>query len=204
MSGSSSLQCITPAAGRAVVLAVMMACATGLPATPPAAEPRPVLADDRGQALEHQVKAVFMFKFTHFIDWPAGTFSGPEQPLVIGVIGAADIADYLERLTAQGPGGQRPVVVRRLKLDDPMDVQLLYVDPALGSRVGEVLERVGGQPVVTVTSGRDRNDAAIINFVTEDSQVHFDIDLHAARSAGLKISARLLKVARTVYGGDDS
>src|SRR5262249_26619238 len=32
---------------------------------------------------EYQVKAVFLFNFTQFVDWPAQTFTDPQTPFVI-------------------------------------------------------------------------------------------------------------------------
>jgi hypothetical protein len=67
------------------------------------------------------------------------------------------------------------------------------------ARAGEVLAAVRDRPVLTVTDGvQGAADGAIINFVVVDDKVRFDVSLAAAGRAGLRISARLLTVARTV------
>ncbi len=36
---------------------------------------------------EYQLKAVFLFNFTQFIDWPADAFADGQAPFIIGVLG---------------------------------------------------------------------------------------------------------------------
>lgn len=198
MTGPVCLLRITPAITRAAVLAAALSCPAGVPATLPIAAPVPVPSGVAPQVLERQVKAAFLLKFTNFIQWPAGT-AGDDRPLVIGVLDAEDVAAYLDRLSEDRPPGARPITVRRVEAEEADEVQLLYIDPGLGARTPSLLQQLAGRPIVTVTATRDSNATGIINFVTENRRVHFDIDLTAARRAGVKISARLLRVARTVY-----
>ena len=36
---------------------------------------------------EYDVKAVFLFNFSQFVDWPTPALADPQAPLVIGVLG---------------------------------------------------------------------------------------------------------------------
>jgi YfiR/HmsC-like len=56
-------------------------------------------------------------------------------------------------------------------------------------------------PVLTVGEGDDFLTAGgMIGFLLEDNKVRFDINLVAARSAGLAIGSRLLILAQNVVG----
>jgi hypothetical protein len=155
---------------------------------------------------EYQIKAAFLCKFGHYVDWPGapGAATSQQLPFVIGVMAAATVADELA-LAARGQLVQgRPLLVRRIEraaeaADGP---SIVFIARSHMARAGEVLAAVRDRPVLTVTeSDHDLNpDAAIINFVVVEDKVRFDVSLSAAARAGLKISARLLTVARAVAG----
>jgi len=53
--------------------------------------------------------------------------------------------------------------------------------------------------IVTETPGA-LAQGGVVNFVVEDGRVRFDISLDAAERRGLKLSSRLITVARNVIG----
>ncbi len=57
-----------------------------------------------------------------------------------------------------------------------------------------------GSGILTVSEDSDRflRDGGVISFVIENRHVRFDINQSAAESEGLKLSSRLLRVARSV------
>src|SRR5260370_41881790 len=65
-------------------------------------------AAQTGAATEYQVKAVFLFNFAQFVDWPADAFSGPTTPLVIGVLGDDPFGDFLDQTVRHEHLGGRP------------------------------------------------------------------------------------------------
>jgi len=44
-------------------------------------------------------------------------------------------------------------------------------------------------------------DGGIIRFIMQNNKVHFEVNLDAANAAGLKISSKLLRLARIFNGG---
>src|SRR5690242_10742668 len=67
-----------------------------------AAQPSPPTA-------EYQLKAVFLFNFAQFVEWPARAFAAPHAPLVIGVLGADPFGSYLDELVAGEKVGERAI-----------------------------------------------------------------------------------------------
>ena len=55
---------------------------------------------------EYQVKAVFLFNFAQFVDWPSKAFPEPQTPLVIGVVGEDPFGPYLDE-TVRGEKDSR-------------------------------------------------------------------------------------------------
>ncbi len=148
---------------------------------------------------ETEIKAAFLYKFGDFVQWPPEAFSGATAPFVVGIVGADAVAGALERLVAQRSVQGHPVTVRRLRRGDSLaGVHVLFAraDPA---ELRAPLASAGGQPILAVTDSEGGLGAgSAINFVVEDERVRFDIALPAAERARLKISSRLLSVARRV------
>lgn len=150
---------------------------------------------------EVEIKAAFLYKFGSFIEWPPAAFPSPAAPFEIGVVGADAIAAELERVVAGRTVQSRPVVVRRLKRGDSLaGLHALFVGPSEGAGLGQILEGARGQPLLVVTDSPQGAPppGSMINFVLEDDRLRFDVALAAAEQGGLRISSRLLAVARKV------
>ena len=65
---------------------------------------------------EEQVKAVFVFNFSHFVEWPAQSFASPESPFVIGVLGSDSFGDRLEETVHGEKIGEHPLAVHRFRV----------------------------------------------------------------------------------------
>ena len=162
----------------------------------------PATARAQAEASELQVKAAFLYKFGAYIEWPAGVFGGDQAPISIGVLGADDLADELAQLSAGRNVNGRPIQVRKLKRGGPVaGVHILFVGRSEEARLAEVLAPVKGQPVLVVTDSEEAlARGSMINFVLVDDKVRFDVATAPAERGKLKISARLLAVARKVVG----
>jgi len=163
----------------------------------------PAWAQAGPQATDVQVKAAFLYKFGAYVEWPAQAFPEPGTPFTIGVLGADAVADELEQITAGRTVHGRPVAVRRLKRGEPPGgVHVLFAGRTEAARLAEVLAPVKSQPVLVVTDAADRvPEGSVINFVPVANKLRFDIALAAAERMRLRISSRLLAVARKVLPG---
>jgi hypothetical protein len=150
---------------------------------------------------EYEVKAAFLFNFAKFVEWPPDAFSGPDSPLVIGVIGEDPFGETLERTVAGKQAQGRPMEVRRWRRVEAVETcHILFVGDSQseGSRslVGEMSQR----PVLTVGESETfAGQGGIIRFVLESNRVRFEINHQSAIRAGLRISSRLLALASHVW-----
>lgn len=160
----------------------------------------PARAQGELRAAEYQVKAAFVYKFGDYVEWPPGTFAGDQAPLRIGVLGADELADELARIVAQRTMSGHPVEIRKLRTgDQALGQHLVFVGSDASGHLDEVLEAGRGQAMLVVTeSAQALRRGSTINFVVVDTKVRFDIALAAAQERGIKISSRLLAVARKV------
>ncbi len=150
--------------------------------------------------IEHQIKAAYLYKFASYVDWPASVFAQADAPVMIGVLGADEIATELNNINNGRPANSRAIEVKRLKPGDPMTgVQMLFIGREESARLKRLQDSVQSRPVLTVTdSAGALGSGSVINFVTVDDRIRFEVSVAQAELSGLKISARLLGVAQKI------
>lgn len=162
--------------------------------------PRVACAAAAGPYPSQAVKAVFLYRFAGYVQWPP---SAQYPQFTIAVIGADDVADELERLLPDHPiHGQAARVQRISRLQQLGDAQMLYVGADYDGNLRTLIGALGGRPVLVVTDRQGALDAgSTVNFLLLDQHVRFEVSLAAARRSGLKISSDLLAVAERVKTG---
>lgn len=148
--------------------------------------------------LERSVKAAFLYKFLGYMEFPAD----PGPSLVVGVLGADEVAAELAQITSGRNVGNRSISVRKLAEGDALTgLNLLFVggDGALPEAALRAAEKNG---TVTVTE-RDNGlqNGSVINFRLVDDRVRFEVSLPAAERCNVRLSSRLLSVAYYVQKG---
>jgi hypothetical protein len=156
-----------------------------------------LLTPASGQDLpEYIVKAAYLTKFVPFIDWPDSVFVSPTAPVTICVVGEDPFGAILDKAAVGAVG--RKLAVRRIpeaNAETSTMCQIVYVkDSQVGYDAVDVLR---DKPVITVTESTMRA-RGIINFLTLDNHVRFDIDEAAAEKKGVHISSKLLSLAHSV------
>jgi hypothetical protein len=153
---------------------------------------------------EYQVKAVFLFNFARFVEWPADAFASASTPFAVCILGrdpfGKDLDDVIKGETVNG----RPLVVRRLQSTaDATDCHILFISQSEDRRLGEVLSSVDRRSTLTVS---DLPGAAqrgvMIRLVTERGRIRLRVNVETARAADLTISSNLLRSAEIVTSGN--
>lgn len=149
-------------------------------------------------AREYDVKAVFLFNFTRFIEWPESAFATTNSPLVIGVLGPDPFGAILDRTVRDEQVRGRPLEVRRFaRPKDVSDCHLLFIVGMDSDRVGEMIRRAQGRPILTVSDDPSFSHAGgMIAFRTVGGRVRFRINAEPARAAGITISSKLLSLGQ--------
>lgn len=163
---------------------------------PAAMLPAAVVAEPAPTALEIAVKATDLYKFAAFVDWPPSAFAGPSDPAVLCVAGDDPFGTILEQAIRGQKIGMRPIVIMRLdRVERSVPCHILFVAPSRRQPAAEALDKVRGQPVLTVTDEAPPEARGMIDFVLKDDRVRFRIDPRAAERSGLVISSKLLDLA---------
>jgi YfiR/HmsC-like len=152
------------------------------------------------EASEYQIKAAFLYNFAKFIEWPPEKSRGADHPMKICIVGDDPFGSVLDESIKDKTIGGRRLVVQRLKMGQNVkDCQVAFISSSEKTHARTFLEGLKGASVLTV--GDTEGFAAlggVINFTMEENRVRFEINVDAAERAHLKISSKLLSLARIV------
>ena len=148
---------------------------------------------------ERSVKAAFLYKFASYVQWPNSASAG-SAPIVIGVLDG-DFARELTELTSGRSVSDRPIRVRRLDRNESLDgLDILFIGDEQRDQLMRLLMATRQLPILTVTESAGAiAEGSIINFTVDSERVRFEVSLYAAELSQLKLNARLLAVAESVY-----
>ena len=152
---------------------------------------------------EYRVKATFLLQFAQFVDWPPQVFSGPQTPLVIGVLGEDPFGNFLDETARSETVERHALTVQRYRrVEEIKNCQVLFVSRSEESRLEEIAAALKGRNVLIVGDAeRFAYRGGMIQFVTEDNKIRLRINLGAAKAANLTISSKLLRLATVVRPG---
>ena len=143
---------------------------------------------------EYQVKAMFIFNFTKYIEWPEEK-SG--DSFIIGVVGESEIFEPLERIAHQKKVGDKKIIVKMLSADDEDYCDIVIVSKSKTNKLEQIEKKYAGKGVLIISDESPRS--AAINLVTRDNKIRFEINQSMAKSGGIKISSQLLSLAIEVH-----
>lgn len=158
-------------------------------------------SDDRA---EYPVKLGFLYNFAKFVEWPPEVLPGSSSPFEICVVGHDPFQKDLEQSLRGRTVGSHAIELANLGLEDNLrGCHIVFISRDAKKRTADVMSRLRGAPVLTV--GETQGFAAKggeIGLVVEGNRVRFEINRQAVKEAGLKISSKLLALARIVREED--
>ena len=149
---------------------------------------------------EDQVEAVFVFNFSHFVEWPPDAFDAPTDPFIIGILGNDPFGAHLDQVVQGEQINGHPLRVQRFRsIADIKRCQILFIDRSETGRIGQILTALSGRSTLTVSQADEAAEHGVmIQFATENNRIRLRINVESARAAGLTISSKLLRPAAIV------
>ncbi len=174
---------------------------------------------DSAPSHEYQIKAAFLYNFIKFVDWPEEKMADSNEPITIGIIGSEDFIKAFEPIIHKKVKNRSISIkyfkgyekLERTQEDDRQWNQKMEAlktchlltfysgDSVRIKDLSQIIKALKGSPVLTVgeTAGF-LESGGIINFLMEDKKVRFEINVTAAKKNKLKISSKLLRLAKRV------
>ena len=143
----------------------------------------------RGEPSEDQVKAAFVYNFAKFVEWPANAFTSKDAPIVLCILGKDSVGSALQLLE------KREVQGRQLRLS-----LITHLNEYLQNDSCHILfiaNSEAARPILTVADNAEFvKQGGMISLYVEAQRVQFAINQNATHYNNLKLSARMLQLAR--------
>jgi hypothetical protein len=150
-------------------------------------------------APEYQVKAVFLFNFAQFVEWPATSFQ-ETNTLIIGILGEDPFGAYLDETVRGEEVNGHPLVVHRYRLVEEVKAcHILFINATEIHQLKQVFASLKSRSILTVSDADNfTKQGGMIRFFTENKKTRIRINLNATKDADLTISSKLLRLAEIV------
>jgi len=151
---------------------------------------------------DYQLKVVFIYNFSKFIEWPEAAFADNNASFQVCVVGENPFGESLQSLNSR-LYKTHPIAVKfPQSLAEAKNCHILYIgESGKSTPWRDLIKNLGDAPVLTVSSSGDAAESGIgIGFVTKEGKIRWDLNLNATRKAQLKVSAKLVEIAASIIG----
>jgi YfiR/HmsC-like len=156
------------------------------------------LPDLAGQTVtQPALKAAFLYNFAKFAEWPGDQESA--GAITLCVLDDSAVDDALDQLSRGGAINGRQVTMLRGSRERLRQCHLLYVGGSDVHRALAILDEIKGAPVLTVSDGEQfPRMGGMIGLFLEDGKMRFAVNPDAAQRGGIRLSSRLMTLAKLV------
>ena len=170
---------------------------------------------------EHQIKAAFLYNFVQFTDWPQSKVAEPNT-ITIGLLGEHQIWDAFDPVKNKTVKNKRLIIkdLGRFRKSFPQDdagklefanyieqlrkCHVLFICDSEHENYKAIIDAVKGYSVLTVGETADFLDVnGIITFIPGTEKTVFEVNQKVCEQEGLKISSKVLRLARKVIADKD-
>jgi preprotein translocase subunit Sec61beta len=149
---------------------------------------------------EYQLKAVFLYNFSHFVSWPEDSFKDADSPFVIGILGENVFENHLEATVDGEKVDGHPIVVKYFKTPEEIgSCHILFISRSYSSSLHKIIPALKNRQTLTIGDADNfTKSKGMIRFYNSDNKVRLEINPQAIDAAGLEVSSKLLNLA-TLY-----
>ena len=144
----------------------------------------------------YQIKAAFIYNFTKFVTWPE-EMEQKGGDLRLCIFDRNPFGEYLNQLSGRKVRNFELKVVQPASIRELDGCAILFL--AGSADAGKVLQGLTSRPILTVS---DRpgfvQSGGVIELLSENNRIRFDVNLQTVRDSGLQMSSKLLQLARQV------
>jgi hypothetical protein len=149
---------------------------------------------------EYQIKIAYLFNFAKFVDWPEDAFANSDSPFVLGILGDDPFGSAIDAVKGKTVNGRKLLTNYYKDVRDISACQILFISSSESENLLPILRFLRHSKILVVgdTEGF-AEQGGVVNFITQNNKVSFEINIDAANRAGLKISSKLLSLAKIVH-----
>jgi hypothetical protein len=151
--------------------------------------------------VEYQVKAEYIYGFTQYIDWPSSAWTDADAPFRLCIYGTDPFGAVIDRVLKGEKTQGHPFLVERVAADANLArCQILFLANEETARASDMLKALPSKSTLTVGESRDfLNAGGAIALVLDGGRVRFDVNLRAPQIKDLRLSSKVLRLARAIW-----
>jgi hypothetical protein len=150
------------------------------------------------QSRESLVKAGYIEKFTHFVQWPEMSDKNDStDTFKIAVIGKNIFGKDLGEIFSKIKIKDSPVKISYISSVDEIDkCMILFISESEKNNLDKILHYTTGRPILTISDSKGFGlNGVIINMFTEGNYIRYEINRNTLEKSGLIINSLLLNFA---------
>ncbi len=149
---------------------------------------------------EYNIKAVFLYNFTRFAEWPDNAFKNASDDFIIGIVGDDPFGGLLDQtVSGEKVNGHRILIQRYASNDDIQACHILFIAATQQENVIEIIKSLNGASTLTVSDlPAFAGEGGMIGFKLENNKIKLQINLAVVKSSQINISSKLLRLAEVV------
>lgn len=145
---------------------------------------------------EYLVKAAFLYNFAKFVEWPADAFVDDHSPITLCILGQDPFGEALDSIKNKTIRGRELMIKQHANIENLESCHMLFISQSEKNNLSRIFEKINGWNVLTLGDMENfTQDGGIINLITRENKIRFEININAAQHSNLKISSQLLKLA---------
>ena len=150
----------------------------------------------------YQHKALYLFNFAKYTEWPKEAFTDDNAPFVLGILGQDPFKSVIDIIRGKTIKGRRLVVKKFSSIQEVTNCHLLFICSSETNNLAQILHAVDHLSILTISEADGFIEhSGMINLVAEQKTagtqvVAFEINQAAAEKANLRLDTQLLKLAR--------
>jgi hypothetical protein len=156
------------------------------------------------QTREQLLKAGYVEKFTHFVDWSKNPFS-KDSIFRVAVIGDKKFSLALEQIFSKIKVNEKNVKVSYItSVDQIKDNLILVISKSISNdKLDEILNYTTGKTILTISEKPGCGvRGSIINLIVVDELIRYEINRITLGKSGLKMNSLLIKSGTLVSTND--
>jgi hypothetical protein len=148
-------------------------------------------------AQSEKFKALFMYNFTKYIEWPATTRQGD---FVIAVLGNSPMTKELEIIAGKQKVGSQNILVKTFNSVDEIDFcHILFVPASKSSSIAQIIEKINGKSILIITDKTGlASQGSCINYVNDGDRIKYELNRKNIEKRGMVVNSALVTLGIAV------
>jgi YfiR/HmsC-like len=145
-----------------------------------------------------QFMAVYLFHFSNFIEWPEAAFQN-KHDFNICIDGVTEVNKYIHEIEGENVKGKKIKIKKNVSAADIQNCQILFVSRAGGLKLNQLKDSLQNNSILLVSDKQNFiREGGMIEYFIQDNKLRVAINIDSANKNGLKISSKLLRIAKIV------